>query len=94
VAPKYRVVGRPPDISYTPAHTNCKVRDYDYIRHSMCFTYLTPGRRGVFENIIVAQLLKKFDAFCEERRPTIVLGIEIITALYEYHTKHINAVCG
>lgn len=48
----------------------------------------------MFENIIVAQLLKKFDAFCEERRLTIVLGIEIISATYENHTKHINAVCG
>jgi hypothetical protein len=56
--------------------------------------YLTPWRRVLFENIIVAQLLKKFDVFCEEHRLTIVLGIEIIIAHYKNHTKHINAVCG
>jgi hypothetical protein len=56
--------------------------------------YLTPWRRVVFENIIVAQLLKKFDAFCEERRLIVVLGIEIIIANYKNHMKHINAVCG
>jgi len=48
----------------------------------------------VFENIIVAQLLKQFDAFYEERRLAVVLGIEIITTLYANRTKHINAVCG
>ena len=92
--PKYRVAGRPPDVSYMPAHTNCKARDYNYIRHPLCFTYLTPRRRVVFENIIVAQLLKQFDAFYEERRLAVVLGIEIITTLYANRTKHINAVCG
>jgi len=94
VTPEYRDAGRPPDILYTPAHTNCKVRVFNYIRHPLCVTCLTPWRRVVFENIIVDQLLKKFDAFCEERRFTTVLGIEIITAYYENHTKHINALCG
>ena len=94
VDPKYRVAGRPPHIPYMPAHTNCKVRDYNYIRHPLCFTYLTPRRRIVFENIIVAQLLKKFDAFYKERRLAIVLGIELITTHYANHTKHTNAVCG
>jgi len=63
VAPKYRVAGRPPDVSYMPAHTDSKVRDYNYIRQPFCFAYLTPRRRVVFENFVVAQLLKKFDAF-------------------------------
>jgi hypothetical protein len=48
----------------------------------------------VFENIIVAQLLKNFDAFCEECILIFVLCSEIITALYENHMKRINKFCG